>query len=134
MANVQKLFLVKSNISKEIDFVVKLLYMMSGIDYKDLQRSVKVQVFLLWKLILQYAEDWCGKTTAFWEDHKKYMSMILFVGQDDVGVGFVANILQIISGMQVSEQLSVIDPLMKIANIILTVCAKPLLKNYPDIK
>ena len=36
MANVQKLFLVKSNISKEIDFVVKLLYMMSGIDYKDL--------------------------------------------------------------------------------------------------
>ena len=33
MANVQKLFLVKSNICKEIDFVVKLLYMMSGVHY-----------------------------------------------------------------------------------------------------
>ena len=83
---------------------------------------------------MQYAEDWCGKTTVFWEEHKQYMQIILFVGQDDIGANFIANILRIISGMQISEQLNIIDPLTKIANIILTICSKPLLKSYPDIK
>ena len=36
--------------------------------------------------------------------------------------------------MSVAEQLNIVDPLMKIANMILTIQAKPLLKNYPDVK
>ena len=62
------------------------------------------------------------------------MDAILFVDRAPIGSTFVKNITSLIKSFSIPERLSVIDPLMKIANTILTIQSKPLLTDYPDIK